>query len=67
MLSATPWTSADPVDEDCVPRIRRGEIWLREMQGELAGLAVIGTPTMRCSSALLLHQDFRVPAMVLQS
>ncbi|CDM58121.1 GCN5-related N-acetyltransferase [Rhizobium favelukesii] len=30
-----------PVDEDYAPRIRRGEIWLREVQGELAGLAVI--------------------------
>jgi ribosomal protein S18 acetylase RimI-like enzyme len=30
-----------PVTEDCTPRIGRGEVWLREVQGELAGLAVV--------------------------
>ena len=30
-----------PVTEDCTPRIGRGEVWLRAVQGELAGLAVV--------------------------
>jgi GNAT superfamily N-acetyltransferase len=30
-----------PVTEDYTPRIGRGEVWLREVQGELAGLAVV--------------------------
>ena len=30
-----------PVSENYAPRIGRGEVWLREVQGELAGLAVV--------------------------
>ncbi|RDJ12966.1 GNAT family N-acetyltransferase [Rhizobium grahamii] len=30
-----------PVTEDYAPRIASGEVWLREVHGELAGLAVI--------------------------
>ncbi|WP_040677155.1 GNAT family N-acetyltransferase [Rhizobium mesoamericanum] len=30
-----------PVTEDYAPRINRGEVFLREVQGELAGLAVV--------------------------
>ncbi|OWW01657.1 acetyltransferase [Rhizobium sp. R72] len=30
-----------PVTEDYAPRIGRGEVWLREVHGELAGLAVV--------------------------
>lgn len=29
-----------PVTEDCAPRIDRGEVWLREIGGETAGLVV---------------------------
>jgi len=30
-----------PVTEDYAPRIKRGEVWLRDLSGRIAGLAVV--------------------------